>query len=661
MASACRSIDPAVIQLQELAEQACYSTVFNRAAEIKPCPIGNTGACCKMCAMGPCRLVGKVDRGVCGATLATVVARNYARMVAAGTSAHSDHARGLAETLAAVGRGEAEGYRIRDVEKLVTVAGHMGINTKGRKPEEIAADVGEKALAQFGQQTGELIYLSRATTKRQQLWRETGIAPRGIDREVVECLHRTHEGVDMEAEHILQQALRCSLADGWGGSMIGTDISDILFGTPVPMESACNFGVLSEDEVNIVVHGHEPTLSEMIVAVAQQPDMIEYAKSKGAKGINLTGMCCTALEVLMRQGVRSLGNFLSQEIAFMTGAVEAMVVDVQCLMEGMAAIAKHYHTLLITTSPKAKMAGAMHIEFDEHHALTTAREIVKRAIDNFPNRGKTYIPRELQSPLIGGFSHEYLNYMQGGLHRASFRPLNDAIVAGRIRGLAGVVGCNNARAVQDESIIQIIKAFVANDVLVATTGCTAHASGKYGLLLPEYMAAAGKGLREVCEAIGIPPVLNLGSCVDNSRILTVLTQCATEGGLGNDISDLPAVGLAPEWMSEKALAIGTYFAASGAHVIFGTVNHFSASPEVTEILTKVWEERYGGTMEFITETDKIIARALEIIDQKRAALGLVPWDAERFGQSGDKNIEALLALPPEKRNLYTAKVLEAVK
>jgi len=660
MASACRSIDPAVIQLQELAEQACYPTVFNRAADLKPCPIGNTGACCKVCAMGPCRLVGKTDRGVCGATLATVVARNYARMVAAGASAHSDHGRDLARTLIAVGKGQAEGYRIRDVEKLLSVAGFMGIPTKGRKPEEIAVDVGQKALAQFGQQEGELVYLGRATAKRQQLWRETGIAPRGIDMEVVEMMHRTHEGVDMEAEHILQQALRCSLADGWGGSMMATDISDILFGTPVPMQSACNLGVLSEDEVNIVVHGHEPTLSEMIVAAAQMPDMIEYAQSKGAKGINLAGMCCTSQEVLMRHGVPSLGNFLTQELAVVTGAVEAMIVDVQCLMEGLSPIAKHYHTHLITTSPKAKMPDAVHIEFDEHHALSIAREIVKRAIDNFPNRGKTAIPKECQSPMVGGFSHEYLTYMQGGLHRSSFRPLNDAIIAGRIRGAAGVVGCNNARVPQDEVMMKIIKTFVANDILVVTTGCTAHASGKYGLMMPEYMESAGAGLREVCEAIGIPPVLTLGSCVDNSRILTVLTQCATEGGLGDDISSLPAVGLAPEWMSEKAIAIGTYFAASGAHVIFGAVNPFSASSEVTEILTQRWEEKYGGTMEFITDTDKIIARSLELIDQKRAALGLVPWDPNRFGASGDAEVAGLLALPPEKRNLYSAKVLAEI-
>ena len=658
MSSECRSIDPAVLSLLEVAEDACCPTVFDRASAMKPCPIGAAGICCKLCAMGPCRLTGKFDRGVCGASRGTVVARNYARMVAAGSAAHSDHGRGLAQTLVATAKGEAPGYRIRDVEKLLAVAGYMDIPTKGRTTEEIALEIGETALAQFGQQEGELIYTKRAPEKRQALWRELGIMPRGIDREVVETMHRTHEGVDMDAEHILQHALRNSLADGWGGSMLATDISDILFGTPVPMNTTCNLGVLSEDEVNLIIHGHEPTLSEMIVTVAQEPEMIEYAKSKGAKGINIAGLCCTSLEVLMRHGIPAAGNFLSQEMTILTGAVEAMVVDVQCIMEAVAPLAEKYHTKVITTSPKAKMTGAMHIQFEEHDAIDTAREIMRTAIDAFPERGETHIPDIAPAPAIGGFSHEYLGYMQGGLNRGSFRPLNDAIMAGRIRGAAGVVGCNNARVPHDEGMMKIIKTFIANDVLVVTTGCTAHASGKYGYLLPEMMEDAGPGLREVCETIGIPPVLNLGACVDNSRILTVLSQMASEGGLGEDISDLPGIGIAPEWMAEKAVAIGTYFAASGVHTLFGVKDVVSGSPEVKEILSTKWDEMVGGTMEFIPDYDELIDAALAHIDKKRDELGLEKWDPERYGDSGgDDLVEKLLSLPPEQRGGYSKKAL----
>ncbi len=649
-----KSIDPAAIEMLQVAQEAGLETAFERAERIKPCPIGSDGACCKICSMGPCRLVGKVTEGVCGATLATVAARNFARMVASGTSAHSDHGRDLAFTLIAVAKGEGQGYQIRDLTKLHAVAGYMDIPTAGRTKEEIALDVGNKALEQFGQQRGEIIYTRRATRKRQQLWRELGIMPRGVDREVVETLHRTHEGVDLDPENILDHAMRTSLADGWGGSMLATDLSDILFGTPTPLQTMANLGVLKDDEVNIIIHGHEPTLSEMIVVAAQDPELIEHAKSVGAKGINLAGICCTSNEILMRHGIPPAGNFLHQELAIVTGAVEAMVVDVQCIMQALASLTENFHTELITTSRKAKIPGATHMQFDEHKALDSAKEIVRRAVDNYPNRGKTHIPA-YTNDLVAGFSHEYLGYMQGGYYRGSFRPLNDAIAAGRIRGLAGVVGCNNARVPQDEGIINTIRELIANDVLVVVTGCAAHASGKHGYLSPEMMMNAGAGLREVCEAIGIPPVLHLGSCVDNTRILTVLTQVATEGGIGEDIDDIPGVGICPEYMCEKALAIGTYAVASGIYTLFGVGSPVEASEEVTNLISAGWEKKVGGKMEFYKKWEDIVAKSLEHIDKKRAALGLAEYDPARFGQSGDVPLEAFFAVPPEERNLYSRK------
>ncbi|MFQ6014797.1 MAG: anaerobic carbon-monoxide dehydrogenase catalytic subunit [Anaerolineae bacterium] len=643
-----RTIDPAAKTVLEWAEAEGYSTAFSRAEAMKACPIGADGRCCKNCFMGPCRLVKEGQTGICGATLDTVAARNLARAIAAGTAAHSDHGRDLAFTLEAVARGEAQGYQIRDEAKLRTVAGYMGIAVEGRTKDEIALDVAEKAIGEFSKQRGELIYLSRAPKKRQEIWHKLGIVPRGIDREVVDVLHRTHMGDDQDPEHILMQAVRTALADGWGGSMLATDISDILFGTPSPRVAKVNLGVLKDDEVNIVVHGHQPTLSEMIVTAAHDPELIELAKSKGAKGINLCGICCTSNEILIRQGVPSAGNFLNQELAILTGAVEAMVVDVQCIMQALSDLSNKFHTKLITTSPKVKIQGATHVEFDETRALDIARDIVKLAIENYPNRGEIRIPN-FSEDLIPGFSHEYIGYMQGGYYRSSFRPLNDAVIAGRLRGVAAVVGCNNPRTTQDAAHHYIVKEFLKNDVLVAQTGCGALANAKYGLLLGEAMEYAGPGLREVCEAIGIPPVLHLGSCVDNTRILTVLTQMATEGGLGNDISDIPAVGIAPEWMSEKALAIGAYAAASGAYVIFGIESPIGASEEVTRLMTEGWEEKVGGKMEFVPDPEEIVAKSLAHIDKKRAALKLPAHDPDRFGLSGDWRMEELLALSPQER------------
>jgi carbon-monoxide dehydrogenase catalytic subunit len=632
-----KSIDPAALEMLQYAEGCGIGTAFTRADEMKPCPIGASGACCRICSMGPCRLVGKdaeSKTGVCGADMGTIAARHFARQVAGGVAAHSDHGRDMAMTLRAVAIGEAAGYQVRDEQKLLAVAGHMGIATAGRSINELALEVSDKALAQFGQPFGEIVYTHRATAKRQALWAKLKLTPRAVDREVTEVMHRTHEGVDLDAENILKSALRCSLADGWGGAMISTDISDILFGTPSPLTSEVNLGVLKADQVNVVVHGHEPTLSAMMVEAVRDPVLIAEAKAKGAQGINLAGICCTSNEILMRFGIPPAGNFLHQELAVLTGAVEAMVVDVQCIMAALGPLSQRFHTKLITTSPKAKIAGATHIEFDEKRAPETAREIVRLAIENYPNRGPIHIP-DYHEPLVAGFSHEYLNYMQGGFHRGSFRPLNDAIIAGRIRGLAGVVGCNNARVTQDEGIVTMIKELIARDVMVVVTGCAATAGAKAGYLSPEILDAAGPGLREVMEAIGIPPVLHLGSCVDNSRILTVLTQVATEGGLGEDIDDLPAVGLCPEWMCEKAVAIGTYFAASGAHVIFGVGSPVRASSEVTRLMTSGWEELVGGSLEFEPDWQKMLERSLELIDGKRAALKLPVYDPSQFGASGD--------------------------
>jgi carbon-monoxide dehydrogenase catalytic subunit len=646
------SADPAAREMLAYAEAAGVETAFTRAAAMKPCPIGEVGACCRICSMGPCRLVGKdaeEKTGVCGADMATIAARHFARQVAGGVAAHSDHGRDMAMTLIAAADGAAGDYGVKDEQKLMAVAGMLGVATKGREIREIAHDVGETALEQFGQAHGEIAYTRRATAKRQARWRELGIVPRAVDREVTEVMHRTHEGVDLDAENILKAALRCSLADGWGGAMLSTDISDILFGTPSPLASEVNLGVLKADHVNVVVHGHEPTLSAMMVEAVRDPELVAAAQEVGAAGINLAGICCTANEILMRFGIPPAGNFLHQELAVLTGAVEAMVVDVQCIMQALAPLSQRFHTKLITTSPKAKIPGATHMEFDEKHAARVAREIVRLAIDNYPNRGPIHIP-DYRERLVAGFSHEYLNYMQGGFYRSSFRPLNDAVMAGRIRGVAAVVGCNNARVTQDLAITQLISSFIARDVLVVVTGCAATAGAKAGYLSPEILDAAGPGLREVMEAIGIPPVLHLGSCVDNSRILTVLTQMATEGGLGEDIDDLPAVGLCPEWMCEKAIAIGTYFAASGAHVIFGVNSPVKASRVVTGLMTRGWEELTGGSLEFIPDWNDMLERSLALIDEKRAALKLPSYDPSQYGDSGDSPYFAAIRAWLEERD-----------
>jgi carbon-monoxide dehydrogenase catalytic subunit len=624
-----RSIDQATLEMLDRAGKEDISTAFSRADEMKPCPIGVEESCCKICSMGPCRLPrskkdeGKVRKGVCGATVDTVVARNFARKIAAGTASHSDHAREVVETFLKAARGEAQGFAIKDEVKLLEVALDFGIVIEDRSPAEIAVELGEKALQEFGRQHGGLTYTSKAPLKRQEIWKKQGVMPRGIDREVVEVMHRTHMGVDQDYVHILQQATRCALADGWGGSMISTDLQDIMFGTPVPVIGAINLGVLKEDEVNVVVHGHEPLLPELLVTASRDPEIRRLTEKVGAKGVNLAGMCCSANEVLMRHGIPCAGNFLQQELALVTGAVDAMTVDVQCQMQGLQDVAACFHTKLITTSDRAKIEGATHMEFHPETGLDTAKQILKLAIENYPNRrAAVHIPNYSQD-IVAGFSHETINYLLGGLFRASYRPLNDNIINGRIRGVAGVVGCNNVRTVHDSAHITMIKELIKNDVLVLTTGCAAMACGKAGLLTPEAAREfAGAGLAEVCEAVGIPPVLHMGACVDNSRLLIAATAMVKEGGLGDDLSDLPLAGAAPEWMSEKALAIGQYFVASGVFTVFGTTWPTLGSEKVTRHLFEEFEEIYKAKWAFENDPAEAARLMIAHIDEKRKALGL---------------------------------------
>ena len=623
-----QSIDPATIEMLAKVAEMDLPTAWDRKQAMDPqCGFGRLGICCRNCTMGPCRIdpFGRGPaEGICGATADIIAARNLIRMIAAGASAHSDHGRDIAHTLLTAAESKGCDYKVTDETKLRALAEELGVATDGQGLPQIAKAVAEVALEQFSRQTGQVALTGRAPEDQQKRWREAGVTPRGIDREIVEIMHRTHMGVDNDPISLILQGVRAALADGWGGSMIATDLSDVLFRTPEWVISRANLGVLEADKVNIIVHGHEPSLSEMIVAAAQSDEMVELAKSKGAAGINLSGICCTANEILMRHGIPLAGNFLQQELAVATGAVEAMVVDVQCIFPSLGKLAGEYHTKFISTSPKAKFPGAEHVEFDESRAGQIARQIVAMAIENFPNRDKerVHIPAH-SSPLVAGFTAENIYTALGGRYRSSYRPLNDGIMAGRLRGVAGIVGCNNPKHPHDAGHVTMTKELLANDVLVAVTGCSAVADAKAGLMNPEAASKyAGKGVQEICRAVGIPPVLHLGSCVDNSRILMVLTNMVAEGGIGQSIAELPVAGAAPEWMSEKAVSIGFYVVASGVYTVLGEPFPIQGSKLVTDFVTEGIAEYFGGKFAF--ESDPVAAARLMIdhIDRKRLELNL---------------------------------------
>jgi carbon-monoxide dehydrogenase catalytic subunit len=615
----------ATAQMLKKAEKDGVETAFHRAAAMKACPIGADSACCKHCAMGPCRLsakdpYGKV--GVCGATIDTIMSRNFGRMVACGGAAHTDHGMSMLDLFREVVNGNIKDYTIKDPIKLQEVAGEIGIEVEGREIKDIAMDLYKELERTYTQVEGEIPFAKRVPPKTLETWRKHGVVPRGAMREIMELMHRTHMGVDQDYENLIKQCSRTALADGWGGSMVATEISDILFGTPTPVKAEVNMGCLKEDQVNIIIHGHEPNLFESILASVNDPTLIQAAKDAGADGINLVGMCCSGAEMLSRHGVPHAGNFMSTEAILVTGAVDAMGVDVQCIKQGLAKVAECYGTKLFTTNPRCHIEGVAHIEFEEHEPRKCTDAIVENAIVRFKNRSlPVEIPR-IKNSGIHGFSHEYVNYMLGGTFRASYTPLNDNIINGRIRGVAGVVGCTNPRVKQDWVHVELIKELIKNDILVVQTGCSQIALAKAGFYRPEAAHLAGSGLREVCETVGMPPVLGLGSCVDNSRILIACSEMVRTGGLGESIADLPVAGAAPEWMSEKAICIGQYFVASGVYTVFGVTFPIVEETKFHKLLFGGLEDLGFGKWGFTPDPYEMARMMIEHIDKKRKALGI---------------------------------------
>jgi carbon-monoxide dehydrogenase catalytic subunit len=605
-------------QMLRKAEREGVETAWDRLEQQTPhCTFCESGLSCRNCTMGPCRISKKAPLGVCGADADVIVARNFGRFVAGGSAGHSDHGRDCIEALHSVAHGLTRDYEIKDTAKLLRIAAELGIATEGRPYLEVARDLCDTFYANYGSLLSELSFSCRVPEKRKRIWRNLGITPRGVDREIAEMMHRTHMGCDNDAANTMLHSARTCLADGWAGSMIATEISDMLFGTPSPRKTRVNLGVIKEDQVNILVHGHNPIVSEKIVEAVNDPELIALAKEKGASGINLAGLCCTGNELMMRQGIPMAGNHLITELAIVTGAVELIVVDYQCIMPSLVTVGNCYHTRMVTTADKAKFNGAEHVRFDVHNGMEQARHVVRMAIDRFPlrNKERVEIPQH-PVEMITGFSNEALLAALGG----TLTPLIEAIKTGKIRGVAAIVGCNNPKYKQDYCNVNLAKELIKKDILVLVTGCVTTATGKAGLLVPEAIEMAGPGLKEICGSLGIPPVLHMGSCVDNARILQLAALLAN--ALDADISDLPLAGSSPEWYSEKAAAIGMYCVASGIYTHLGHPPNITGSATVTGLALEGLDNLFGAC--FGIEPDPF--KAAELIDtrikQKRKGLGL---------------------------------------
>ena len=504
------------------------------------CKFGEQGVCCRICAMGPCRITPKAPRGICGCDAHGIVGRNFLKFTAAGAATHSDHGREICHTLYCT--AEDGNYKVKDPEKLLRIAKEWGVETEGKDIYDLAHEMAEIGLMEYGKPFGYQRFLDRMPEGQKEKLIENEIAPRAIDREVSTSLHMAHMGCSSLPEALVKQSLRAGMADGWGGSMMGTEFSDVLFGTPKPIDTEANLGVMVAENVNIVVHGHDPSLSEMICEYADSPEMIAYAKEMGAKGITVSGVCCTSNEVAMRRGIPMAGNFLQQENVVLTGACEAIVKTLD---------------------------GVTNSQVDE--------------------TGTT-------------------------------KPLLECITSGVIRGAVAMVGCNNPKIRPDYAHIELMKKLIANDIVVIASGCSGQAAAKAGLMDKSAKEICGAGLKRVCELADIPPVLHMGSCVDISRMMILAAELAKDSGL--QINQLPVVGCAPEWMSEKAVSIGNYVVGTGIDTFLGVDPYVSGSSEMCELLTEGTRKWTGAAYTVETDIEKLTDLMIERIEEKRTALGI---------------------------------------
>lgn len=629
-----KTMDVASQALKDRADELGIETGMDRLECQDPqCGFGQLGTCCRICYMGPCRIdpfaEGDASRGVCGATADVIVTRNFLREATGGAASHIGHARHVALTLREALLGNAP-YRIADPAKLMAIATGLGIVTEGKSDVAIAQEVVAKALEDFGRQDdlpANWVKL-RTPAKELAMWDALGLTVSNAHNEIEEAMHRTSGGNDADPVNLLLGTLRMGIADGIGLSM-ATDLQDIMFGTPHVHGIEANVGVLDANRVNLALHGHNPVLSEKILEWSEK--LAPEAVAAGAEGMNLVGVCCTGNELTMRHGVPMAAHNLQSELLLVTGAVDAMVTDVQCIWPGTVKVAECFDTKVITTEKNVKIPGATHVEFTAENADEAAEKIVRTAIEAFKARaGKPVQIPQVKASGLAGFSVEAIVEVLSKVDPADpLKPVIDNIVAGNIYGAVAFAGCPNPKIRTSEMTEIMAKDLLAKNVLIVTTGCTAHILAQAGMMSPDATEKyAGEGLKAVLTALGgaaglpgpLPPVWHMGSCVDNSRIVTLLGALANQ--LDVKISDLPVAGSAPELVQEKAISIGAWLLALGITVHLAPAPHVLGSPVATKVLTQDLPSITGGRAYVEYDPHKAAAGLLEHIAAKRAALGI---------------------------------------
>lgn len=552
--------------LDQMAGEGC-ETCFDRFEAQQPqCGFGLQGTCCRMCQWGPCRITGRNPTGICGRDQAAVIMANLLRALCAGLSAHARHAHEVYLSIRAAARGDAP-IPLRGKERLVDLAGRLGVEATGT-PEAVAQRLVDVLLADLGRMEAAPMAMlnAYAPQERRDTWARLGVLPRSAAYEVMESLHMTTLGGCSDWQALAFQELRAALAYCYS-TLFGTSLAtEILYGTPQPRVTRVNYGVLQADHVNLLLHGHSPVMVEKVLEKVHSAEIQARARALGAKGIVVAGLCCTGDELLARYGIPTVTNIMGQELALGTGAIDAVIVDMQCVLPSLEQVAACYGTRLITTCASNRMAGALHLPFDpespaslEENALAVARS----AVDAYATRDRqrVHIP-QYTTAALSGWSCEAILERFGGPEA-----LAQLLEEGSIRGIATVVGCNTPKVPYEYHHVTVARRLLSGGILVTTTGCAAHALLNAGLCAPEAAELAAPSLSRVCRERELPPVLAVGGCVDNARTLRLFFDVAAAAG--RSLAEMPYLFVGPEPGNEKTVGQGVTFLAHGISNITG--------------------------------------------------------------------------------------------
>lgn len=618
-------VDKPSCYMYEAMRKDGVDTIYERFIAQQPqCGYGANGICCALCSHGPCQITRKADKGVCGANADLIVARNLLLKVAIGTAANIYHARNVARTIEAIGRGRSD-YVIKEEDKLRSVAKTVGLDSSG-DIKGVALRFGKFFMDQINSNDYEPLKMVEAFAlpQRKEVWKKLDIFPGGPNSELLTSLTKSMTNVNSDPVDLLLQGLRLGIVNEYIGLFGATVLQEIIIGTAKPFLGQANIGIIDSRYVNLLVNGHQPLLAIKVMEAAREKEFIDKAKSVGAAGIKFYGSVCEGQSLLNIAGEYSdvyagpAGNLIQQELILATGAIDVLFFDFNCVLPSLVDVAKRYHTKLISTDKVVRQRETERLEYEPDQAKKIAIKILNEAIEAFTKREKTNIPENPQKAMAG-FTTESVSDALGG----SLKPLINLIADGTIKGVAALVGCTTVRENQSGFNTQALaRELIKKDILVISAGCASNSLQNAGLLDPSASALSGKNLRNVCETLKIPPCLSYGGCTDIGKIVGTVVALAKE--LNVDIPQLPIAVSAPEFMEQKAVADGFTAVALGAMIHLAPIPPVLGSKLVTKVLTEDIEALTGGKV--YVELDPIkAAKGIEAhIVRKRKELGLIP-------------------------------------